>query len=906
MLRYRGSILALLVVIFSLVGEHSVIAQCGPGKIEKTIRGFGAIVAESNVGSTSNTSLGMPDNLGALFDGSTDALVIDFIDTVRAGQQYQITWRQRPGQGGISTLNWSEALVMGSYTVHPNSGITTTDERFFNTTVVANANTRYIRIFSTNGNDFEIDAISFSTTKCLTKPCAGGYSPQLISGSANPLVPPDDYYSISYPEDIDGVPDGYYGYINNPADWMIINLPFTIPAGQNYYIVLRSYNADPNPTTRLTITESSDGVTWSSQKLTKEYPNSTYFQVETVTASVNTRYIKIVLASGNYDVAFIDGIIFNAISCEPAPPDLDATGTHDYCGNQFIIAPDLVISDPADQIISAAYVQFGTGFIPGQDRLGCTENFGITATYNSTYGIMILKGNATTSQYQSVLRSVYYNNISGTPTLGNREVTLSLERINHTTGHYYRYIQNPSVYWNTAWIESDRAGLFGMKGYLVTITSQNENDFLISQLTGSAWIGASDYTFPEGNWTWVTGPEAGTMFWQGGAAGSLITYANWNSGEPNNQGGEDYGHLLAAGNWNDLPVAGGLGIYAAQGYYIEFGGMPGDPVLDISGIVNVNVVTSTPNTPSITGSNSVCPNTTGVIYSTANVPGHIYTWSVTGGTIAGGQGSNSITVNWGSTNPGTVKVTESLGAGACSVTTADYTVFIEDNTAPSISGSLLPANVTGCGASAAPAAVTTVAALEGLGLTISDNCTVDASLVVTYSDGTPSGTCPITIIRTYTVTDAYSNLTTAQQTITIDDNTAPVITGTLAAMPVEGCTGADRPAATLTLAYLRGAGLTITDACGDAGLVVTYSDGTPSGTCPITIIRTYTVTDACGNLTTSQQTITIDDNTTPVITGTLAAIPVEGCTGADRPAATLTLAYLRGAGLTITDACGDA
>ena len=143
------------------------------------------------------------------------------------------------------------------------------------------------------------------------------------------------------------------------------------------------------------------------------------------------------------------------------------------------------------------------------------------------------------------------------------------------------------------------------------------------------------------------------------------------------------------------------------------------------------------------------------------------------------------------------------------------------------------------------------------------------------------------------------------QTITIDDTTAPTVTGTLTPISVEGCTAADRPAATLTLAYLRGAGLTITDACGDGGLTVTSSDGAPSGTCPITIIRTYTVTDACGNSSTAQQTITIDDTTAPTVTGTLTPISVEGCTAADRPAATLTLAYLRGAGLTITDACGD-
>ncbi|MCK7533513.1 MAG: hypothetical protein MZV63_22010 [Marinilabiliales bacterium] len=139
------------------------------------------------------------------------------------------------------------------------------------------------------------------------------------------------------------------------------------------------------------------------------------------------------------------------------------------------------------------------------------------------------------------------------------------------------------------------------------------------------------------------------MFWRGGSGGTPVggRYNNWDSGEPNNSGGEDYGHLLGAGDWNDLPVAGGSGMYAAQGYYIEFGDTPGDPVIDIDGVVNVNVITGTPIVPVITGSNSVCPNAAGVTYSTPNIAGHNYTWVVTSGTIASGQGTNSITVNWG-------------------------------------------------------------------------------------------------------------------------------------------------------------------------------------------------------------------------------------------------------------------
>src|SRR5439155_1602549 len=88
--------------------------------------------------------------------------------------------------------------------------------------------------------------------------------------------------------------------------------------------------------------------------------------------------------------------------------------------------------------------------------------------------------------------------------------------------------------------------------------------------------------------------------------------------------------------------------------------------------------------------------------------------------------------------------------------TAVHTINIDDNTPPAITGTIPTTTVEGCNASAAPAAATTVAQLEAMGLSISDNCTSDASLVVSYTD-VASGTCPIVITRTYTVKDACLN-----------------------------------------------------------------------------------------------------------------------------------------------------
>ncbi|MHA2031862.1 MAG: lectin-like protein [Candidatus Kariarchaeaceae archaeon] len=117
-------------------------------------------------------------------------------------------------------------------------------------------------------------------------------------------------------------------------------------------------------------------------------------------------------------------------------------------------------------------------------------------------------------------------------------------------GHRYELIQEWRT-WSDAKIDCESRG-----GYLVTITSQEENDF-ITNLIGSnnIWIGFTDEV-TEGDWQWVTGEQ--------------VTYTNWGGGNPDDWDvGEDYAEMGSSEywpgiHWNDCPT--GMGNY----YVCEF------------------------------------------------------------------------------------------------------------------------------------------------------------------------------------------------------------------------------------------------------------------------------------------------------------------------------------------------
>ena len=220
-----------------------------------------------------------------------------------------------------------------------------------------------------------------------------------------------------------------------------------------------------------------------------------------------------------------------------------------------------------------------------------------------------------------------------------------------------------------------------------------------------------------------------------------------------------------------------------------------------------------------------------------------------------------------------------------------HTITVDDDIAPVIVAPNDTATLEGCAADATTvtsdnagfaysetsvtldaAGVTAFLALTGASIT--EAC----GYTVTYIDS-QLGSFPFVVTRTYTITDACGNTANDTQTITVDDTTAPAVTGSITDSTVEGCVAGAAAAAETTVAGLEGltGDLAITDACtADGDLTVASSDAS-TGTCPVVITRTYTVTDGGGNSVDILQTINVDDNIAPVIVAPSDTAILEGC-----------------------------
>ncbi len=289
------------------------------------------------------------------------------------------------------------------------------------------------------------------------------------------------------------------------------------------------------------------------------------------------------------------------------PPTITATGDQQFCGDapmNIITSVSITDPDPTDTTLPIIYIQISEGYSNGNDVLSLTGTHpNINAFWTPALGRLALVGPATFAEYEAAIADVVFETTQ-TIFTEDKFFSINLGDANYlpSTGHYYFYVQNTGISWTEARDLAATQTYFGLQGYLATLTTEEEADLAGSQSSGTGWIGASDIG-QEGIWQWVTGPEAGTVFWIGEVGGTPQNglYTFWNSGEPNNFGGEHYAHITdpsigSLGSWNDLPNVGSTdpnNPYHPQGYIIEYGGMPGEPTINLSASTRIETPKST-------------------------------------------------------------------------------------------------------------------------------------------------------------------------------------------------------------------------------------------------------------------------------------------------------------------------
>ncbi|MEI6139409.1 MAG: PKD domain-containing protein [Mariniphaga sp.] len=306
---------------------------------------------------------------------------------------------------------------------------------------------------------------------------------------------------------------------------------------------------------------------------------------------------------------------FETKGADPFAIKLNNTNPVQFCVDPVLVADHLTIEGAAN--IQGIKISI-SGFIQGEDELLYTGI--LSSNWSSAKGELELTGTSNAQDYVDALRSIRYRNNKNVPTLGLRKMTISLNDVDYLpdTQHFYRFIPKSGSRWTEARAESETTTYYGLQGYLATITSKVENDFIVLKTQMPGYIGASDAAI-DGEWRWVTGPEGlenlgkGRLFWRGTGSQAQSNpalygpvngeYSNWDRLEPNNalQGGvnrENYGHITVfpkdpanSYKWNDVEDKGGTGDWYPQGYIIEFGGMPGDPIVNLIATIDLQVNT---------------------------------------------------------------------------------------------------------------------------------------------------------------------------------------------------------------------------------------------------------------------------------------------------------------------------
>lgn len=272
-----------------------------------------------------------------------------------------------------------------------------------------------------------------------------------------------------------------------------------------------------------------------------------------------------------------------------------------------------------------------------------------------------------------------------------------------------------------------------------------------------------------------------------------------------------------------------------------------------------NVTVNPLPVPVITGQAAACLNTSGTYTTAAGMTG--YTWTVSGGTITSGVGTNTVDVLWTVLGTGTISVNYTDGNGCTALSPTDYSVTVNNLPVPTISG-----NTSVC--VGLQQTYTTEAGMSTYSWIVSPSGTITGgtgtnSITVLWNSAGPA-----TVDVNYTIGTGCTAPTPTQVSVTVHPLPAPTVSGLQTVCQ------------NTTQTYTTEAGMTgytwtvssegtITSGAGTNSINVLWSS---AGSGNLTV--NYTDLNSCTAVSPVSYPVTVNAAPVPVITS-----PAEACIG---------------------------
>jgi hypothetical protein len=164
-----------------------------------------------------------------------------------------------------------------------------------------------------------------------------------------------------------------------------------------------------------------------------DYPKAGEFSVNTTTPLIQINTSVAATGDNEYAVTWsgpgdgdADGV-FGRLFANVSPAVFTSGGSAAYVedGAPSVIDWSLIVTD-ADSMIAGATARISGGYMPAEDSLVFNDQLGISGSWDAAAGVLTLRGQAPSWDYQAALASVAYVNASQNPSAGARTVVFTV------------------------------------------------------------------------------------------------------------------------------------------------------------------------------------------------------------------------------------------------------------------------------------------------------------------------------------------------------------------------------------------------------------------------------------------------------------------------------------------------